>query len=722
MSKAKLILGVLKVSITILILLFIVILLVKAKNLQDFGEEETTRKFVNPSEQIIEKNPFKVPQELVYSEDGYEFYFDRERLNFAVKTPSNKMWYSFASEDDSRLNKKWKSYSLSAISLECIDDNFVSYQLNLEQNGLVKNVKITDNIVTADIEFPYFQINFMIKITFNSNEVRVEIPYDSILEGEKFKITSIELFPFLGSSKGYVSGYFIIPENSGFIVDLSKNTRATQPYIGRIYGDDIGISEVIHLRNINPRERLKMPMYSIVYDNDFLISNIEQGAEYAYLKVYKSGITTNYNWLTFEFVFREMYKKIINKKGEAVNWYQENKNEFSPTITYKFFSEDNKVSFVDVAKEYKRYLLEKGELVKSDFSFSKIPIAFESLMADSIKKIFFKEYIRLTTFDDLIEINNELKVKGLENVIFILKGYSKNGLSFSSPKHTPIDSRLFKEIKSIEEFLNKVGKDNVSFYVDYLKVQPYSSVSKRYFAQNISEQLIVIDGNYLVNPKYIFNFSKESFSGEELAIDSIGKYVFTTYSNSRGKNLQIIQKSLEELSNNKKLSLYNPNLYAFKYANYILGLDLKTSDFLIEEKKIPFLQIILSGIIPYFSSPINNSADVERTVLQLIATNTYPMFIITKESIAALSMNKEIDIFSSSYDNWKDTIVKVYNDINNALKEVIGCEIVDFKNPEEFPELYITTYSNGKIIYTNLSNNEMNYGNIVIPAKSYVVR
>ncbi|MBO8161678.1 MAG: hypothetical protein H0Z24_08585 [Thermosipho sp. (in: Bacteria)] len=722
MSKAKLLSGILKISVALIIVLFIVILFIKAQDLQGLEEKEEVRKFVNVSEKIVEKPPFKVPQELVYSEKGYEFYIDRERLNFKVKTPSNKMWYSFAVEDDKELNTKWKTYLLSAISIECIDDNFVSYQLNLEQNGLVKNVQINDNIITAEIEFPYFQIHFIVKFTVNVNEVRVEIPFDSIFEGDKYKITSIELFPFLGSSKGFVSGYFIIPENSGFIVDLSKSTKATQPYIGRVYGDDIGISQVVHLRNINPRERLNLPMYSVVYDNDFLITSIEQGAEYAYLKVYKSGLTTNYNWLTFKFVFREMYKKIINKKGEAVNWYQENKNEFSPTISYRFFSEDKKITFVDVAKEYKRYLLENNKLVKSDFSFSQIPIVFESLMADSVKKIFFKEYVRLTSFDDLIKINNELRSEGLENLVFILKGYSKDGISFSSPNHTPIDSRLFEKIKNIEEFLDVVGNERVFLYVDYLKVQPYSNVSKRYLAQNISEQLMVIDENYLLNPIYISNFSKENLPGDVLAIDSIGKYVFTTYSNSRGENLQVIQKALEGFLGSKKIALYSPNLYAFKYANYILGLDLKTSDFLIEEKKIPFLQVILSGVIPYFSSPINNSSDVEHAVLQLIATNTYPLFVITKEPIAYLSMKKEVDIFSSSYDNWKDTIIKVYDNVNNALKEVIGCEIVDFENPEEFPELYITTYSNGKVIYTNFSNNEIKYGNVVIPAKSFVVR
>ncbi len=293
------------------------------------------------------------------SQDNYEILFDKKSLNFVVQT-KNQRWYSYAFEEDDQLNEKWYAYSKSSVAIECVNKDLTSYQLSLKRNGKVDRVTIKNDYILATVSFPTAQISFDLVINFENSDLKVKVPYESIKEKGEFKLISIELYPFLGATKGLQNGYYVVPEGSGILVNLSKNTKSTQPYVGRIYGPDIGLSSLSLHQNLNPGERLILPMYSIIKENSFVNVVAEEGDLYTYLKIYRAGITTNYNWITFKFVFREPYKRVINKKGDSVNWYQEKMNKFSPAVFYKFSDTQDLASFNDVAKEFKRYLVNSG--------------------------------------------------------------------------------------------------------------------------------------------------------------------------------------------------------------------------------------------------------------------------------------------------------------------------------------------------------------------------
>ncbi len=707
MEKSKVIGQVFKMTIAVAVaLLFFKVILIKPQQVST--RQGDIQKFVDISEENVDSVVLG-EHTTVFKTDNYEILFDKKSLNFVVQT-KNQRWYSYAFEEDDQLNEKWYAYSKSSVAIECVNKDLTSYQLSLKRNGKVDRVTIKNDYILATVSFPTAQISFDLVINFENSDLKVKVPYESIKEKGEFKLISIELYPFLGATKGLQNGYYVVPEGSGILVNLSKNTKSTQPYVGRIYGPDIGLSSLSLHQNLNPGERLILPMYSIIKENSFVNVVAEEGDLYTYLKIYRAGITTNYNWITFKFVFREPYKRVINKKGDSVNWYQEKMNKFSPAVFYKFSDTQDLASFNDVAKEFKRYLVNSGKIKKSNVEFDRFPVLLEILMGESFKKVLGKQYVKLTDFDDVSKIYDELLKEGLEP-IFLLKGYSKDGLSYSSPNYTPVDKRL--GIPTIPE-------KNLIFYSDLIKKEDFSKVRKVYSALNISEQIIYHRNKVFIDPKYVKMFAQEleNLPTKNYSFDLYGQILFTTFSNSRENNLEILERTLQSLSSGM-LVLKNPNGYFYKYTDLITGISLKSSDYLLEDLKIPFVQIVLSGLIPYFSDILNNSTDPELSFVELAATGTYPTFALTKEGIIKISDKVDTEYYSSSYSNWREIIIKKSLELSKAFESVSGSEI---EKIDIFGDIWVTKFSNGKEIISNFTDRIIEFEGLTLKPKSFIVR
>ena len=74
--------------------------------------------------------------------------------------------------------------------------------------------------------------------------------------------------------------------------------------------------------------------------------------------------------------------------------------------------------------------------------------------------------------------------------------------------------------------------------------------------------------------------------------------------------------------------------------------------------------------------------------------------------------------YATTYENWKDDAVSIYNEVNEALAPVSGAAIVDHQILGD--GVRAVTYSNGVTITINKSNKEVSVNGVKIPAKSYV--
>ena len=73
--------------------------------------------------------------------------------------------------------------------------------------------------------------------------------------------------------------------------------------------------------------------------------------------------------------------------------------------------------------------------------------------------------------------------------------------------------------------------------------------------------------------------------------------------------------------------------------------------------------------------------------------------------------------YATTYENWKEDAIAIYEEVNNALKHVTGAAIINHEVLEG--GVKAVTYSNGVIIYINEGAADQTVGGVTVPARSY---
>jgi hypothetical protein len=107
------------------------------------------------------------------------------------------------------------------------------------------------------------------------------------------------------------------------------------------------------------------------------------------------------------------------------------------------------------------------------------------------------------------------------------------------------------------------------------------------------------------------------------------------------------------------------------------------------------------------------------SILRMVDYNISPSFIVTKESSHLLINTNSNNYYSTEYDIYKDTIINVYNGVNDALKQVYNASWIDRKVLVD--GVIVNSYSNGKSIVINYTDSDFTYKGETIKSMSYEV-
>jgi hypothetical protein len=306
------------------------------------------------------------------------------------------------------------------------------------------------------IAFP--DVGAVIEVKYTLGVDFLDISVTGVEEGA-IKLTSLYLYPFMGASKGTVPGSFLIPDGIGAGLDLSKKTIANSPFVARVYGLDKGFVDIpttLSLDTVADPERITLPFYAVTTGEAALLGVITGGDLYAEVQAYKSGIVTPFNWITTRFIYRQMYRKLLNKKGEGVSIPQAQRNPVSPALRFYFLDGSNSSPSGIAAKAREDFLL-RG-LIPSRRLEPVVPLKLEFLVAESEKTTFGIKVHIMTPQSELERILAEVG-KYSQRTVVVLRGYTSGGLSTSSPDHLPLERKAIEDISRLSEFY---------FYVDYL--------------------------------------------------------------------------------------------------------------------------------------------------------------------------------------------------------------------------------------------------------------
>ncbi len=677
--------------------------------------------------------------ELVGENASFQLYANRASLAFkVVDRRSGYVWHSNLDEkiDGDRLNKTWTAFASSGISIDYLDEKAASERLSITNSEPVIQFNPTGQGFEATVNFPDPSITLLLRVMLEDAGVSVEIPFDSINEADPaYKLGQLYVYPFLGYTRGATTpGYMFIPDGSGSLIRFAETTKATNMYYGRYYGADLGmLAEMPYDPTVNRAMRISVPVYGLVHgekENGY-IAIVEKGASYGEIQAHPAGIITNFNFIYNMFVYNQSYFQATNRSGAGVTTLQQKTNAFDVKIHYRFLTGEDS-DYVGMARSYQQYLVERGQLKKVAEAGNDIGIKLEFLGGEKEKVLFWWRLIPMTTVEQMAAILDALEVKNPDVVYY---GWQPLGASSMPPKSLKIDGGL-GSLDQLRELVDKVQSEGGNFAL-YLNPQAAlyqeSGYSPRYdLAMAITNVNMIgynrSTVNYFLNDEAVnqrfsnLNADVTSRLNAGLALDGIGT---TLYSDFKSGNFLTREEAIGRYralmgANPGRKAFYLPNDYMFGSMDAYYDMPLSNNGYIYTNEAVPFLQIALSGYIPYYGPAMNFSSDPQTDLLRHVDYGVYPSFFLTQEVTGKIINTHSSWLYTSSYQQWGGEINQTYQWLNALLGPVKSQSIIARETLAD--GVVAVTYENGKQILVNYTDRPFNAGGTVVNAKDAVIR
>lgn len=677
--------------------------------------------------------------QLVAENNTFQLYVDKTTLGFKVLDKRNGyVWNATLDEkaDGDKLNKSWSAFAQSGISIEYLDPKAVNKRVSITNSTTALDVQAIDQGVTATVAFTEFGITLGVMIQLDDNGVNIEIPFDSIKqENPDYKLGLVYVYPFMGAVRGdSIPGYMFIPDGSGSLIRFGTETKAKNMFYGRYYGADLGMLTFLPYDPfVTYPMNISIPVMGMAHGEkqNAFIAIVEKGAAYGELQAHPAGIITNFNFLNNVFVYNQSYFQATNRSGAGVTTIQRNTNEFDVKLRYRFLAGDL-ADYVGMARDYQKYLVDKGVLKKSTDQQNNIGLKLEFLGGDKEKVLFWHRLIQMTTVSQMDDMLTDLNIKNVDVVYY---GWQPLGAGTMPPRSLKLDGGLgsVEQLQALADRIHSTG-GNFSLYYD-----PMAAIDREsgYSTRNDLAMSITnanLKGYNRGKLNFYFNldalsdrylaFSQDVFShpGVGMAVDGIG---WTLNSDFKKNHFLSREQAITEYQNllaknQGFMAFFAPNDYLFTYTRAYYDMPLGDNGYIFTTEAVPFLEIVLAGYIPYYGPALNFSSNVQDDLLRQVDYGVYPSYFLTQEVTAKILNTTSEWIYTSSRAQWLEEIKQTYQWMNALLAPVKG-QVV-FARQTLAPNVIATTYANGKQIIVNYGDTPFRLGNITVKAKDALLR
>jgi hypothetical protein len=689
----------------------------------------------------------KKDYELVAESDSYKMYLYEPRLSIMLEDKkTGKIIESTLSDekDDGNSNSAWNAYMKSGLVINAIIGVKNTYQVDMISSQNTIDVTKNEKGFSAKITFPEYGFGLTVNVTLEDDNLVVNIPDDSISETtDGTYISTITMFPFMGYTfLDDQDGYMLIPDGNGALINLdNKEGRYTTGFSQMIYGSDAGFresdtkeylwDEIDMLRDAN---KVIAPIFGMAHTDEQTgyLAIVEKGEKRASIVAEPNGVMVNYNRCYARFLLRDVYVQPLNNSNSgSMQKPEDDRTHSDLQVRYILLSKDE-ADYSTMATKYRNYLLDNNLITVKDNSY-KTRVDF--LGTDREEFLLGTRAVTMTKESDIEDIYGELQAAGVSSLLSVYKGWQKGGL-YNVPISSYSADRHIGGTSDLTDLVQSAAQKNYSLYLyaDALRLNPSNHalnfnmikrVNKRTFEEEVWAE--VYDSFYYLTPETSADDFKAlaedavSDGVNNLAVSGISNTIFSySYKGSyytRNDTAQAYSDVLSEVNQSADLILEEPSAYLWNNTGAFLDMPLGSSDYMYIDEEVPFLAMVLKGIIPMYSNYVNFEANKQEFYLQMIEAGVYPSFYITKEDSSALIYTNSADLYSTAYTTYKDMIVEYDTDFREFSKIVDGANII--KHEKLDSGVTKVTYSNGVTVYVNYTDKAQNVDGISVEAMSY---
>lgn len=686
---------------------------------------------------------------LVAENETYQLYLYEPTLSILIRDKkSDSIMESTVHNEDglAGTNATWSGFLQSGVVVELQEDTIkLQKKLDLVSSGAKIDVTLVDGGFKAKIDYDKYQFGFELEVLlYDDGSITAYIPESSIYENsERQKIGNIYVFPLLGNTYlGEREGYMLIPDGNGALIYLDdKEGRFSAGYSQRVYGSDIGIGEsyVLSLfwdkyETHNEAEAVMAPVFGMVHTDSKLgyLAVIESGEEEATILATPNGAYTNYNWITASFRKSTTYVQPTSNSGGSVTKVTD-RIPYDIKIRYFFVNEED-ADYAGLANRYRDYLIQQGDLLEKNDEFN---IRLDFLGNDVESWLLFKKDVAMTTTDQIRKIYEQLQKEGVSNILSLYKGWQDGGIYDLPVTKFDADGSIGGN-KDLKKLMNEAKESGIDFYLyqDVLRANPDTSnttfntvkkIDKRLYTETTHKD-VFDEFVYWTPSKTTSNVNKlmKSFLKNDvknIAISGITNVLYTyTVSDTmrtRAETKAAYEALISSMNSQANLLLEEPLSCYWKYTGAIVDMPVDDSDYIFTDQSVPFLSMVLKGMIPMYGNYVNFEANKQEYFLKLIETGIYPSFYLTYEDPSKLIYTNSNDVYTSEYRIYHDMIVEYYNELKAVSELTADAYMIDHKILDN--GLTVVTYDNGVKLFINYSKTDVTVDNITVSAMSYKV-
>ncbi len=713
---------------------------VSADEAEDFfasilGEESATEEeheaVVPESAEQALQNAQQSGQVLSVENDTIRLQLDKSNgYLYVTDKLSGKLWTSnpYDAESDELASGITRTNLRSQIIVTYIKGKALTsinnYSASIGNDGA--EYEVNGDTIRAEYSFPNEKIFVPIEYCLTDTGFEAKVIFEEITDTKDIRVNKIAVLPYFGAAGQNDTGYMLIPDGSGALVNLNNPMVDSFPYEKAYYGGNKGKTPNI-LTTVD--KSLMLPVYGMKNGDNAFVATITSGAETASLYACVAGVQASYNRIYTEAVYRTYdtvnLKDAIGKKVYAKYAALDAVKLPEYCVSYTLLSGDD-ADYVGMAAAVRRHLNEAG-LQQTDNGKAEL---FVDLYGATLKEkafmgIRYTGVQKLTTIKEAKQILEALKEQGIGAISVGYRNFSESEYEGALASKVVPAKKLggkaaYKDLLSY----SKENGVNIYPYADFVSFKKNGngywhfsdvilglelSMVKRY-GYTISDgqpdktkspQYLISADRYGKAKNQILKTTKK-YNSTGVLFDESVNYVYNDFASGgyqSDRTVDAMKDIYGELKGQgQKIMMSAPNAYALPFASVLTDMPMDSSQYVFFDSEIPFLQIVLKGQIKYSSTALNIDGTSDTTLLKLIETGSQPKFAMIYSEGSKLLGTELTNLYGATHTACIDDAVADYKALADLCDKTAGSAIIGHI---EQNELVTVTYENGVTVYVN---------------------
>lgn len=655
-----------------------------------------------------------------------------------VETTKNKLWSALPLLSNVAQGEELLS-NASMVSVT-VNGGTDIYQLNSQDNSLAFG-KASYSLLENGAEFIYeifpdektaqkteyakddIGFSLTVTVTLADGSMNVNCTYSNITGNKDAFIESLELLNGFGSfNDSGTDDFLLVPDGSGAIIKTAMYDESFEPLTFAVYGNDPSAEKECSGDAI-------IPAFGIKHGDSAFVAIVEKGDAVSFINADKATTISEYNKVYPSFSITPVLyenKTIHYSSKPAVD---------EVSLCYRFLSGKN-ATYAGLASACREQLIRNSVLSTKNVETADYLPFYLTLTGAAGKSAGPINHLKkLTTFEQAQDMLVRMKNKGINNVSVRYTGVFSGGLDSKAVETSSMLSRLGGEDK-LSSLYEYISAQKMNLYLDINILSTAGNFNSGNALNILNKDTSVIPGIRMIEymneePKerklrrisgladVIASLVKdtEEYTVSGFCINDAGSLLYSDFSNNgllRQDASEEISKSIAPLSTGHSIMIANGNFYMLKNVDSVIDIPLRST---VSESgayiSVPFVQLVLHGIVDYAGNAINTSINQDELLLKCIEYGACPHFEWNYESTGN---DTENDIFY--YDNTINVAAEFYTRANEVLNDLRDARITDHYEIDD--GVFCTEYDTGSMVYVNYTDNAFTVLGAVVEARSFI--